>query len=199
MFGRLIILITYFTAHNPSCDLQRHLLAGSVYISSHVDCAISGGLAEASFWVFVMQDIQFALAYRNPLRLTFSPFEEKLRQAWDGSTVLDDRYWTHRAIWLLAEAINFCYNADTDNQLDLIDGDALREKICAWESGRPDGFQPLHFSPADPRNGRPFPVVWYTSPWHGTCHFFWVINRLIRMNANGLLPGSNCYSTRLYG
>lgn len=116
-----------------------------------------------------MQDIQFALAYRNPLRLTFSPFEEKLRQAWDSQTVLDDRYWTHRAIWLLAETINYCYSSGNgENQLDVIDGDALREKICSWESEHPAGFQPLHFSPADPRNGRPFPVVWYSSHWHGT-------------------------------
>ena len=118
-----------------------------------------------------MQDIQFALAYQNPLRLTFSPFEEKLRQAWESRPILNEQYWTHRAVWLLAETINFCYNTESDdNQLNVIDGEALREKICAWEAGRPEGFQPLHFSPADPRNGRPFPVVWYTSPWHGTWH-----------------------------
>lgn len=158
-------------AQHPSCDLQRHLLAGSVYISSHVDCAISGGLAEASFWVFVIQDIQFALAYQNPLRLTFSPFEEKLRQAWASQTLLDDRCWTHRAIWILAETINYCYSSNTgESQLDVIDGEALREKICSWESEHPAEFQPLHFSPADPRNNRPFPVVWYTTPWHGTWH-----------------------------
>jgi hypothetical protein len=34
------------------------LLAGSVYVSSHVDSAISGGLASASFWAYVIQDIQ---------------------------------------------------------------------------------------------------------------------------------------------
>lgn len=176
-----------------------------MYISSHVDCATSGGLAEASFWVFVMQDIQFALAYQNPLRLTFSPFEEKLRQAWEARPVLDDRYWTHRAVWLLAETINFCYSAEVDNQLDVIDGDALREKICAWETGRPGGFQPLHFSPADPRNGRPFPVVWYTSPWHGTWHS---INGRYYLLASGRfgnwlmfydLSASNRDPARMYG
>lgn len=152
-----------------------------------------------------MQDIQFALAYQNPLRLTFSPFEEKLRQAWDARPVLDDRYWTHRAIWLLAETINFCYSAEVDNQLDVIDGDALREKICAWETGRPGGFQPLHFSPADPRNGRPFPVVWYTSPWHGTWHS---INGRYYLLASGRfgnwlmfydLSASNRDPARMYG
>lgn len=166
------VILRFFeqiSSQHPSCDLQRHLLAGSVYISSHVDCAISGGLAEASFWVFVIQDIQFALAYQNPLRLTFSPFEEKLRQAWASQTLLDDRYWTHRAIWILAETINYCYSSNTgESQLDVIDGDALREKICSWESEHPAEFQPLHFSPADPRNNRPFPIVWYTSPWHAT-------------------------------
>ena len=154
------------TAHTPSSDLQRHLLAGSVYISSHVDCAISGGLAEASFWVFVKQDIQFALAYRNPLRLTISPFEEKLRQRWQ-TTVPSDRDWSHKAIWLLAETINYCYGATHPLHMDTIDGEALKRKICAWEAGKPESFQPLHFSPANKSIGRPFPLVWFTSSAHG--------------------------------
>ncbi|RJE25362.1 hypothetical protein PHISCL_02325 [Aspergillus sclerotialis] len=145
------------SSHTPSNDLQRHLLAGSVYISSHTDCAVGGGLAEASFWIFVVQDIQFALANHKPLRLTFRPFDEKLQQLWNTKT---DRIWTHKAIWLLAEAINLCYGNEP------VDGPALKRKIHYWETEKPDTFWPLHVAPPDPGNGRPFPVIWYTSPSH---------------------------------
>ncbi|PLB37594.1 Zn(II)2Cys6 transcription factor [Aspergillus candidus] len=159
------VILRFFeqiSSHDPASDLQRHLLAGSVYIGSQVDCATSGGLAEASFWVFVMQDIQFALACRKPLRLTFSPFEERLQQMWGHKSPLADRDWAHKAIWLLAETINYCYKA---NQVPM-SPTALKQKISLWETGRPETFQPLHFALANHGVGRPFPVVWFTNPCH---------------------------------
>lgn len=119
--------------------------------------------------MFVKQDIQFALLYRNPLRLTISPFEEKLRQRWEQSAVQSDRDWSHKAIWLLAETINYCYGATHPLHMDTIDGEALKRKICAWEAEKPESFQPLHFSPANPSIGRPFPLVWFTSSAQGNC------------------------------
>ena len=162
-------LLISSTAYTPSNDPQRHLLAGSVYISSHVDCAISGGLASASFWVFVIQDIQFALTYQNCLRLAFAPFDERLRRWWVAKPVLSDGDWVNRAIWLLAETIDFCYNAsgrDFGGHLDFMAEHALKQRIREWEMTRPDTFVPLHVSPPDPGRGKPFPVVWYTSLWH---------------------------------
>ncbi|KAA8645357.1 uncharacterized protein ATNIH1004_006776 [Aspergillus tanneri] len=164
------VILRFFeqiSSQSPSNDLQRHLLAGSVYISSHVDCAISGGLAEASFWVFVTQDIQFALTYRNPLRLPINPFEERLHQRWKQNTAQSDRDWTHRAIWLLAETINHCYGANHPLHMGTSDGGTLKRKISTWEMEKPEGFHPLHFSPANPSVGRPFPLIWFTSSAHG--------------------------------
>lgn len=159
--------LTSSAAHSPSNDLQRHLLAGSVYISSQVECATSGGLAEASFWVFVMQDIQFALAYQKPLRLTLSPFGERLYDLWEHTSTQTDRDWTHRAIWLLAETINHCYGINQSLHIEAVGVGALKQKIYAWDIGKPDSFRPLHHSVADPRIGRPFPVVWFTKSLHG--------------------------------
>lgn len=158
------------TAHSPPNDQQHHLLAGSVYISSHVDSAISGGLASASFWAYVIQDIQFALTYQKCLRLTFAPFDDRLRRWWAAKPALSDGDWTNRAIWLLAETIDFCYNISGrshDGRLGSPGETALRHRILEWELGRPDTFVPLHVSPPDPENGKPFPVAWYTSLWHG--------------------------------
>ncbi|KKK18651.1 hypothetical protein AOCH_004128 [Aspergillus ochraceoroseus] len=159
------IILRFFeqiSSHAPSSDLQRHLLAGSVYISSQVECAVSGGLAEASFWVFVMQDIQFALSCRNPLRLTLSPFDEKLQHMWAHKVPQTDRDWTHRAIWLLAETINYCYSVNNPIHTNATRRNLLKQKLAVWEARKPDGFRPLHFSLADPRIGRPYPVVWFT-------------------------------------
>ncbi|KAJ6151739.1 hypothetical protein N7470_006867 [Penicillium chermesinum] len=159
------------SSHTPSNDPQRHLLAGSVYISAHVDCAISGGLASASFWVFVIQDIQFALTYQKCLRLSFAPFDDRLRHWWAAKPVLSDGDWVNRAIWLLAETIDFCYNVNGRNfgaRLGPAGENALKLKINDWEATRPDTFVPLHISPPDRARGKPFPVVLYTSLWHST-------------------------------
>lgn len=163
------IPLTPLSAHTPSNDPQRHLLAGSVYISSHVDCAISPGLASASFWVFVIQDIQFALTYQKCLRLTFAPFDDRLRQWWAVKPVLSDGDWVNRAIWLLAETIDFCYNVSGRNyggHLGIAGEHALKQRIHEWEVSRPETFTPLHISPPDRRHGKPFPIVLYTSLWH---------------------------------
>lgn len=140
-----------------------------MYIGSQIDCATSGGLAEAAFWVFVMQDIQFALAYRKPLRLTLSPFAGKLRQKWAHNMYEMDRDWTHRAIWLLAETINYCYARNTPLPMDTMDGKDLKMKIREWETERPESFRALHVSPPNPAIGRAFPVVWFTNASHGMC------------------------------
>ncbi|KAL4930485.1 Zn(II)2Cys6 transcription factor [Aspergillus undulatus] len=164
------VILRFFeqiSSHTPSNDSQRHLLAGSVYISSHLDCAVSGGLAEASFWVFVMQDIQFALASQNPLRLELSPFDEKLQQLWTHQTPQTDRDWAHRAVWLLAGVINHCYGVQ-DPQTSETERSILKHRINAWGARKPDSFRPLHFSLADPRIGRPYPVVWYTKSLYAT-------------------------------
>ncbi|KAI2819831.1 transcriptional regulator family: Fungal Specific TF [Aspergillus niger] len=131
------VILRFFeqiSSHSPSNDLQRHLLAGSVYISSQVECATSGGLAEASFWVFVMQDIQFALAYQKPLRLTLSPFGERLYLLWQHTSSQKDRDWTHKAIWLLAETINHCYGVNPSLEMEVSGSQSLHaiavQHIC---------------------------------------------------------------------
>ena len=157
------------SAHTPSNDPQRHLLAGSVYVSSHVECAISGGLASASFWVFVVQDIQFALTQKNCLRVAFAPLDDRLRHWWAAKSVLTDGDWVNQAIWLLAETIDFCYHVPDHpytTYTKIAEGNALKQRLRDWEERRPDTFTPLHISSPDPRAGKPFPVVWYTNLWH---------------------------------
>lgn len=172
------VILRFFeqiSSHSPPNDPQRHLLAGSVYISSHVDCAISGGLASAAFWLFVIQDIQFALTYQKCLRLSFAPFDDRLRRWWASKSTLTDSDWTNRAIWILAETIDFCYNVSGRNYggcLGVAGENALMQRIAEWENYRPDSFAPLHAAPPDPARGKPFPEVWYLSSWHGRSILF---------------------------
>ncbi|OOO04844.1 hypothetical protein OAory_01111810 [Aspergillus oryzae] len=154
------------SARSLSQDQQRHILAGSVYINSHPDCGLAGGLAEASFWAFVLQDVQCALATRRPLRLATSSLEKGLLPTWEYRSYPTERDWAHRALWLLAETINYCYGPSTAAHMPPVISDVLKRKICDWEMQRPAIFQPLHFSPADSSSGRPFPALWFTSTSH---------------------------------
>jgi hypothetical protein len=150
--------------------MHRHLLAGSVYVSSKVDCAISGGLPEAAFWMFVIQDIQFSLAYQTPLQLPFHAFNDRLERMWrddSGVNTASDRSWTHKAVWLLAKTINSCYGADTNLHGKFSHREILKSEVRAWERARPVSFQPLFFARDNPVEGRSFPTVWYMHSWHG--------------------------------
>lgn len=164
-------------APTPSSDLQRHLLAGSVYISSTSDCAVREGLAQAAFWVFVIQDIQSALIRRSPLRLTFRLFHDQLLDLWrrlSPSPSSLARILSQKSIWILAETINLCYGdeqingtSSTTTTTTTTNPAELKDRIRSLELDLPPAFRALHFSPADLAAGRPFPVVWFTSCSHG--------------------------------
>ncbi|CBF82466.1 hypothetical protein AN9141.2 [Aspergillus nidulans FGSC A4] len=98
---------------------------------------------------------------QNPLRLELSAFDERLQMMWTQQESQTDRDWAHRAVWLLAGAINYCYGVH-DPQGSAAERTFLKHRINAWEARKPDGFRPLHFSLADPRIGRPYPVIWFT-------------------------------------
>ncbi|KAF7585149.1 hypothetical protein BBP40_012101, partial [Aspergillus hancockii] len=167
----ILRLFEQISSYTPTNDLQRHLLAGSVYISSNIDCAISGGLAGASFWVFVLQDVQFALVHRCPLRLAISTFEKSLRLTWaHHTTKSDDRDWAHRAIWLLAETVNYCYETNHPLHIESVGWEGLKKSICEWETQMPNSFRPQYFTPANPSLNRPFPILLFSSPAHAAQH-----------------------------
>lgn len=150
-------------ARTPLNDSQSHLLAGAVYITSRLECAISGGLVEASFWAFVVQDIQFALAYQIPIRLPLNAVSKELYQRWRDHHHLTEQDWVHKAIFLLAKTVDHCYSLDSANH----ETQVIEREIQKWEAKRPDTFQPLYFHPADLIIGKPFPTVCYTSTGHG--------------------------------
>jgi hypothetical protein len=139
-------------------DLQHHLLAGSAYISSQLECAISGGLAEASFWAFVIQDIQVALAYQNPVRLPLEAFDRELQQRWHDSRRLEEQDWVQKATWLLAKTVNYAFGGDP------LSVSCIEKEIYTWETQKPDTFRPLYLSATDDDD---FPTIYFTHATHG--------------------------------
>lgn len=159
-----VTVLTRRTGKKPSDDLQRHLRGSSAFVNSWVDCAVSGNLAEASFWVFVGQDIQYSLCDQSPLRINFQLFNGKLTQVWQAESSPPERTWTHKALWLLAETVEYCYS---DKEKSAEEYESLRARLEYWENTRPDSFSPLFHAEGDPAGGSPFPTVLYTHSWHG--------------------------------
>lgn len=153
-------------ARTPIQDLQNHLLAGSVYISSQMNCAISDGLTGASFWAFVIQDIQVALAYQIPVRLPLDIFDLELRQRWRDSTNLHEEDWIYQTIWLLAKAVDCSYGHGWNGTMEPEWRD-IAARLRRWEHKRPNSFRPLYWSSAYQDAGNPFPTIMYSSTGHG--------------------------------
>ncbi|KAJ6111194.1 hypothetical protein N7486_003429 [Penicillium sp. IBT 16267x] len=160
----ILRLFEQMCCKKPSDDFQRHLRGSSAFVNSWVDCAVSGNLTEASFWVFVGQDIQYSLCDQSSLRINFQLFNDKLQQVWQAESSPPERSWTRKAIWLLAETVQYCYS---DNKKSAEEYESLRARLEDWENMKPDGFSPLFYAEADPVGGSPFPTVLYTHSWHG--------------------------------
>lgn len=146
-------------------------------MNSWVDCAVSGGLTEASFWVFVGQDIQYSLSDQSPLRLNFQLFNDKLQQAWQAESPPPERSWTRKAIWLLAETIQYCYS---DGKKSPEEYESLRKRIESWEKTKPDSFSPLFYAEADPAGDIPFPTILYAHSWHSKSIL--ALDQVVRVN-----------------
>nr|KAK5449989.1 hypothetical protein LTR18_000003 [Exophiala xenobiotica] len=145
-------------------DFQHHLSGGSAFFNSGVDWYVAGGLTEASFWAFAMQDIQFSLAWQTPLRLCFETFDDGLERMWLSQSFLTEKHWAHRAIWLLAETVQYCLAEQGDKskkEWDRIDG-----RLDEWEKSRPQAFAPFFYRAADPGDANPLPTIWFSSPLH---------------------------------
>ena len=108
--------------------------------------------------------MQYSLCDQSPLRINFQFFNDKLQQVWQAESSPPERSWTRKAIWLLAETVQYCYS---DNKKSAEEYKSLRARLEDWENMKPDGFSPLFYAEADPVGGSPFPTILYTHSWHG--------------------------------
>lgn len=174
-------------------DMERHLSGASAFINSAtLSCAAAGGLRQASFWVFVRQDLDVALSQQRPLRLNLEQYASEMEMGGDELGVVlqrdDDWAWANRIVWLTAEVVAFAF-ADAEREARGEGAGSgrrgwwaeLRQKARGWWEGRPVGFGPLFVGRGEGEGGENvFPVVYYSQPWHGECAVSLLLLLLLR-------------------
>jgi hypothetical protein len=112
-----------------------------------------------------MQDIQFSLAWQTPLRLCFEPFNDELDRVWHAERSRTEKSWVHRAIWLLAQTVQYCATERGDKSKT--EWEMIQSRLDEWEMSRPQAFTPFFYRAADPEDEKPLPTIWFSSSLHG--------------------------------
>lgn len=136
-------------------DQEAHLSGASAFMNSESTCATAGGLREASFWLFLRQDIDVALSQQRLLKLDLEAFSAGL----DLQSPACDYTWANRIVWIAAEVLTFLFGS-RKSQAKLSE---LVEKTESWMNSKPASFRPLYVS----EERGVFPEIYYTRPWHG--------------------------------
>jgi hypothetical protein len=135
-------------------DCARHLSGTSAFMNAESTCATAGGIRQASFWIFLRQDIDVALNHQRPLKLNLDAFAPRM----DLHELWDDWAWANRMVWITAEIVAFAFARDkAQSRLE-----ELKTKTKEWWRYKPDSFRPLSVA-----RGSVFPEVHFIRPWHG--------------------------------
>ena len=76
----------------------------------------------------------------------------------------DDWMWTYRTIAHFADTLTYC-NGDSPKTVPR--WKELWQYLDNWERLIPPSFRPMFDEPADPKQGRLFPEVWFSNECHG--------------------------------
>ncbi|KIV81325.1 hypothetical protein, variant [Exophiala sideris] len=155
----ILRLFEQLSSNVPVNDLQRHLLGGSVFINSRTEYALCGGLTQAAFWAFVLQDVQFSLAYQIPLRIHTQLFGVCFQQLWQTEESCTDQMIIYRAIWILVETLQYCFGNGSGDY----DENSLQENIARWEILASQRLQPFYHGRNNPDA---FPTLFYARSGH---------------------------------
>jgi hypothetical protein len=126
-------------------------------MNSERTSATAGGLRQASFWIFVRQDLDTALSQQRPLKLDLDAFAADME---DLNIPCDDCDWANRMVWITAEVVAFSFAWDKPR----LRYEELRLKTVSWWQRKPESFRPLYFGA-----GQAFPTVYFSQPCHGKC------------------------------
>jgi hypothetical protein len=160
-------------------DFQQHLSGSSAFVNAqaHRELVQASGvtgnflstLHEASFWCFLRQDIDMALANQQPPKVELS----LCRVTWDSDA--SDCTWAKWMIWIVAEIAALCFGSEkkdvdsastTDTSILRQKWIQMKEKCARWWWSKPKGFLPLYYQKRNIAEGRWFPEIWLGSPWH---------------------------------
>ena len=141
-------------------DCERHLSGTSAFMNSESTCATAGGLRQASFWIFIRQDLDVALGHQRPLKLNLEAYSVEI----DMDTPSDDWGWANCMVWITAETVAFTFGWEKSR----MKYEELKHRTEAWWQRKPDSFRPLYIG----HEGAAFPTAWYMGPLYGKQYVF---------------------------
>jgi hypothetical protein len=114
--------------------------------------ANSGGLAGATAWCALRQDIHMSLCSKLPPRIDLNSYRRS--QNFEFS---DDSTCANIIIFILAVLLRLLYSKD--KSVDCETWEEVETDVKSWDSRRSDVFQPLVFEEAGSQQTQPFPVL----------------------------------------
>lgn len=140
LMATTIIISTYEMLHGASNDWQRHLQGVFWILRSRQIEVEEASLESTTWWAWLQQDVWAAFRER---RRTYSTWQPKKL-----CSELNSYDLAARALWILAQVVNFCAN-DHDSQADnrfrerLGWADQLQHLLQEWKSCLTVEFSPL--------------------------------------------------------
>ena len=134
-------------------DARYHLVGASTLFTT-----LNGSIStSASFWLYMRQSIRAAFLNEDPCNLDVAPLNIEF-------TPVSEAAWTNRITVLLARICSACWNKSMNNMAQQKQLDELYPLLDLWSQKVPEEFRPWCEYRAEME---PFPVICYTSPWHG--------------------------------
>lgn len=142
-------------------DNQFHLTGITRILNTMSSLGSSGGLAEATAWLCLRQDIYISLTTQKPLQTNLENFIH--------SNVFqrnDDFAWAARMVFLLARVLKCAFSYEpTAAHLTLLY--EIDREVEHWNVTKPYTYNPIRFVPRGKIRGQRFPEIWMLLPVHG--------------------------------
>lgn len=166
-------------------DNQYHLAClSSLFRTLHPNLAVAGGLCQASFWIYLRQDIYISFVNKAPIKTNLDNFQ--LDRTFSPA---DDCTWANRITFKCAEILHFAFPESSTPAPSQTAWERLMDDVETWRMKRPAGFEMIYHAPRDPTEGKWFPDMWYTLDCHATGMQYYHLCRILLAIYNPANPG----------
>ncbi|KAF5026580.1 hypothetical protein F66182_1306 [Fusarium sp. NRRL 66182] len=158
VLATMVIIRKYEEMNGHDCE--QHMAKSAALFNSPA-CALGSGLGQTAFWQFIRQDIYLSLPKRKPPRTNISiqpPLTKDMGPP--------DCVWANRIVWITVSVLAYCFAEEPQDTMVWHD---LNQKILQWDREKPPTFDPVYFREPSRQEGRFFPEIWLSDPWHGEC------------------------------
>jgi hypothetical protein len=152
-----IVLLRLYEELDNRRDGKYHLLGSSRLLNTMSKFSSSGGLAEATSWLFLRQAIYVCLVQKEPWQLHLENYEQS--QAFQCP---DDASYANVMVYLFAKVLQLISQSQGD-ALKWREWESLEESVIKWKNSQPSSFVPLKYKDSDTENAQPFPELWMIS------------------------------------